>query len=121
MTDKIKTGKDGEMAAEQFLKKCGYKIVERNYRTRSGEIDLIALDNKVIVFVEVKTRTQERYGTPAEAVDSRKQSRMIAASEHYLNAKQAFDASVRFDVVSVIVKDEGWEIELIKDAFGVDG
>ena len=65
-------GKEGEKVAERYLRKKGYRVVERNYRCSAGEVDLIVLDRRVIVFVEVKTRTDHRFGTPLEAVEFQK-------------------------------------------------
>jgi putative endonuclease len=78
-------GQEGERLAEQYLKRKGYKVVERNYRCLSGEVDLIVLDQRVIVFVEVKTRTDDRFGTPFDAVEMRKQQKMIRAAQFFLH------------------------------------
>src|SRR5215471_17059126 len=74
----------GERAAEKFLKRKGYKIVARGLRSRGGELDLVAVDGRTIVFVEVKTRSSGQYGDPSEAVDLRKQKRMTRAALVYL-------------------------------------
>jgi putative endonuclease len=85
-------GKEGEKAAERYLRKKGYRVVERNYRCSAGEVDLIVLDRRVVVFVEVKTRTDHRFGTPLEAVEFRKQQKMIQAAQFFLNRKDSTNA-----------------------------
>jgi len=112
-------GKEGEDRAAKFLKKQGYRILERNYRTRSGEIDLIALHEGTVVFVEVKTRTNEAFGSPELAVNARKQSRMIKAALGYIRYKKLHQVPCRFDVVA-ISSSAGQPVELIQNAFEMD-
>jgi putative endonuclease len=95
------TGFRGERAAEKFLKRRGYKIVARGLRSRGGELDLVAVDGRTIVFVEVKTRTSDRYGAPEEAVDLNKQKRMTRAALMFLKRHGLLECSCRFDVVAV--------------------
>lgn len=95
-------GNFGENAAEKYLRKHGYRIIERNYLIRGGEIDIIAKKDTYTVFVEVKTRQNEHYGTPSEAVTYNKKMRMIKAASVYLMYKEETD--VRFDVMEVFVK-----------------
>jgi len=94
-------GARGEDAAARFLKKLGYVILERGYDSRLGELDIIALDGRTIVFVEVKTRTSADAGHPAEAIDARKQRRMTQAALAYLKAKRLLENSARFDVIAI--------------------
>ena len=110
-------GKEGEKIAEQYLKKKGYKLVARNYRCPVGEIDLIALDRRVIVFVEVKTRTGHGFGTPLEAVEFRKQRKMIQAAEYFLSAKKLHEREARFDVVGISWLQVEPLVEHIQNAF----
>jgi len=112
-------GKQGEDQAAEFLVKRGYKLLERNYRTRSGEIDLIALHQGQVVFVEVKTRTSNAYGAPELAVNHRKQQRMIKAALGYIKYKKLHQVPCRFDVVAITAV-AGNEVELIQNAFEVD-
>ncbi len=112
-------GKEGEDRAAQFLAKKGYKILERNYSTRSGEIDLVALHNGEVVFVEVKTRTSDSYGAPELAVNPRKQLRMIKAALGYIKYKKLHQMPCRFDVVAITTTDEKG-VELIQNAFEMD-
>ena len=106
-------GKVGEKGAEKHLKKLGYKILEKNFTTKIGEIDLIALDGETLVFIEVKTRSSENYGAPSQAVNKLKQEKYYLVATEYLKMKGLFDKECRFDVVEVIFD----QINVIKDAF----
>jgi putative endonuclease len=110
----------GERAAERFLRRCGYTIVERNYRCRVGEIDVIALDGDSVVFVEVKTLSGVRFGEPHDAVGVRKQRQLARVADHYVAARRLEDRDMRFDVVSVAQRGEEFVCELIRDAFDPD-
>lgn len=112
-------GKRGEELAERFLKKKGYKIVERNYRCANGEVDLIALDRRVIVFVEVKTRAAHGYGSPLEAVAFYKQRKMIAAAQYFLHEKKLHQRDARFDVIGISWLGAEPQVEHIQNAFEV--
>jgi putative endonuclease len=94
-------GRRAERAAERFLERRGLRTMARNYRTRMGEIDLIMLDGEELVFVEVRFRSNERFGGGAATVDPRKQRRLVRAAEHYLMQRRKADSPCRFDVVSV--------------------
>lgn len=112
--NKRQTGSSRETEAASYLISQGYQILERNYRCRRGEIDLIARDGRYLVFVEVKYRKNEQSGYPAEAVDSRKQQRIRQAARSYLYCRRyGEDTPCRFDVVGII----GKQITLIRDAF----
>jgi len=110
-------GKEGERIAEQYLKKKGYKLVERNYRCAAGEVDLIVLDRRVIVFVEVKTRTGHGFGTPLEAVQPRKQRKMMLAAQFFLSQKKLHQRDARFDVVGISWPAREPVIEHVENAF----
>ena len=110
-------GKEGERVAEQFLKRKGYVVVERNYRCHGGELDLIVLDRRVVVFVEVKTRTGHGFGSPFEAVEARKQQRMIRAAQFFLSQKRLHQRDARFDVVGVSWPGREPVVEHIENAF----
>ena len=114
---RIILGKQGERLAELFLKKKGYKLVERNYRCAAGELDLIMLDQRVIVFVEVKTRTGIGYGSPLEAVEARKQQKMIYAAQFFVSAKKLSQREARFDVVGISWRGVQPIVEHIENAF----
>jgi putative endonuclease len=110
-------GKAGEDLAAAALKKQGYKILERNYVTPLGEIDLIARQGKTIVIIEVKTRKSTRFGTPQEAVSAAKQTKLRRLADYYLKDKRLTGAPVRFDVVAILLADAGSRMEIIPNAF----
>ena len=99
--DRISLGKSGEDLACRELIRRGYEILARRYRTRIGELDIVARDGRAIVFVEVKTRTTERYGAPAEAVTLHKQAKIRAMAADYVFRRGLGDHPCRFDVVAV--------------------
>jgi len=110
-------GKKGEIDAVRYLKKNGYRIIEKNYRTRLGEIDIIAKDGKTIVFVEVKARRSIRYGHPKWAITPKKKRNMSMVALHYLKSTHQNKAKARFDVVTIHPEENSMRIELIKNAF----
>lgn len=114
---KLLLGKEGERIAELYLQRKGYKLVERNYRCSGGELDLIVLDRRVVVFVEVKTRTGTKFGTPLEAVEFHKQQRMIRAAQFFLAEKNLQQRDARFDVVGVSWPGREPVVEHIENAF----
>jgi len=115
--EKKELGKKGEELALRFLKKRGYRIIEKNYVCKMGEIDIIAKEKDTLVFVEVKTRTSTIFGPPQLAVNPTKQMQLSKVALSYLKAKQLEDIKARFDVVAILLGPKGEEIELIKDAF----
>ena len=110
-------GKEGEQIAEKYLRKKGYRLVERNYRCPAGELDLIALDRRVVVFVEVKTRSDDRFGAPLESVHRRKQQKMIRTALFFLSQHRLHQRDARFDVVGVSFLDGEPVVEHIENAF----
>lgn len=109
-------GKEKEELAAGFLLEKGYRIIERNFRCRAAEIDLIAWDGSILSFIEVKYRSSSRCGDPLEAVGPNKQRKIYEAALFYIARKGvSSDTQMRFDVVSIL-KDE---ITLIKNAFSV--
>ena len=106
-------GNKGENMALKYLKSKGYKIIEQNFTCMLGEIDIMARHDGFLVFVEVKTRTSNMFGRPAEAVDYRKQEKIRKIALYYQRVKGLFSEPVRFDVVEVL----GDEINLIDGAF----
>ena len=114
---KKEIGRKGEELALRFLKKRGYQIIERNYVCKMGEMDIIARDRDILVFVEVKTRTSTTFGPPQLAVNPKKQSQMSKVALYFLKEKKLEDVKARFDVVAILLGARGEEIELIKDAF----
>ena len=110
-------GDHGEDLAAAAMKKQGYKILERNYVTPLGEIDLIARQGKTLVVVEVKTRKTTRFGSPREAVSVTKQQRLRRLADYYLKVKRLSDTPVRFDVVAITLADNVPQVEIIPNAF----
>lgn len=108
----IEFGKIGEEKAVEFLKNNGYKIIERNYRTKIGEIDIIAKHKREIVFIEVKTRSSDDFGIPEESVNERKLKRIEKIAEIYLKRKK-INLPYRFEVLSILKEDENFKIEII--------
>lgn len=95
-------GELGERAAVSYLRRKKYLVVDRNVHFREGEIDIVAVDGRTVVFVEVKTRRSADKGDPWEAVDRAKQGKIISAASIYLNREDLLDQQIRFDIVSVV-------------------
>lgn len=110
------TGKAGEEQAARFLTENGYEIVARNYRHQHAEIDLIAQKGKLLVFVEVKTRTNLSFGNPEEFVSYEKTKLVMKAADHYIFA-QDWQYDIRFDIVSVSMANNKVQVRHIEDAF----
>ena len=106
-------GGKGELKVLKFLKSKGYKILEKNYKTNFGEADIIALKDKVYCFIEVKTRTNLKFGTPAEAVGYRKQNKYRDIANYYVVKNNLEDVEISFIVAEVLDN----EINLILEAF----
>ena len=116
MSDKIQIGKDAEDMAAEFLKTIGYEIVERNFRYRRLEIDLIVRREKWLVFVEVKMRSNDAFGFPEEFVDYQKAKNIVTAAEQYTFDKK-YDGNVRYDVVAISMRNGVPDIKHFEDAF----
>jgi putative endonuclease len=114
-------GDRGEDRAAAFLRKEGYRILERNYRCPLGEMDIIAREGKTIVFVEVKTRSSDRFGSPQAAIGPQKQRRMTAIALCYLKGQGLLGAPARFDVAAVSLGEGGEKITLYRNAFDAVG
>lgn len=120
--ERFSLGKTGEELACSYLQKQGYKIIDRNYRCRSGEIDIIAEDGVVLVFVEVKTRKGESFGHPFEVIGLNKQRKIARSALDYMSVHGIKERDCRFDAVSILVDaHEGVSIELVKNAFEYGG
>ncbi|ACL69497.1 YraN family protein [Halothermothrix orenii] len=107
----------GEKKAVRYLKSKGYQVIKTNYRCLIGEIDIIAIDNNFLVFVEVKTRRSIAYGVPACAVNFDKQKKIRKVARHYLKSNMINKYQIRFDVISIIVKNNRGFLKHIKNAF----
>jgi putative endonuclease len=117
ISDRREFGQKGESIAVRHLKKNGYKILEKNYRTKLGEIDIIAKDKDTIVFVEVKARRSRQFGNPKHAVTPNKQKKISMVALFYLKSTKQTDAKARFDVVAICAEQHENSIEIVKNAF----
>lgn len=113
----LEFGKTAENAAAKFLKAKGYKILERNYKNKFGEIDIIAQQEGAICFVEVKARHSLNLGVPQEAVTIRKQKQICRAAVYYLKSNRLLEQPARFDVLALLYANSQPEISLIRNAF----
>lgn len=110
-------GKKSEDLALAYLRKLRHKPVDRNVRSRIGEVDLVTLDKKTLVFTEVRAKSGLSHGSPEETIDRRKQSRIKKVAETYLYRKGWEDREVRFDVVTLVWDGEAYDLSYYKDAF----
>lgn len=118
--DNIELGQRGEELAANFLQRKGYKLLQRNYRSRFGQIDIIAKEKKYFCFIEVKTRKSSLYGLPKEAVSKFKQRRIARTALTYLKENRLIKTRARFDVISILLDRGSSDIELIKNAFDLE-
>ena len=109
-------GKEGELIAFHFLKESGFNIVATNWRWQKAEVDLVIQEEETVVFVEVKTRSSNKYGSPMDAITPKKQLLLQDAAEAYL-AEHQLDLEIRFDAISIILDEKEGVIEHIKNAF----
>ena len=115
---RISLGKHGEDLAANHLTKKGFTILERNYRQKIGEIDIIARKDKVLVFIEVKTRKSTIFGQPFEAVTPRKQAQLSRVALDYMTRNKVLNHPARFDVVSILIAGDGTAtIEHLRNCF----
>lgn len=113
------TGTIGENLACKYLEENNYKIVERNFRCRQGEIDIIANDKtkNELVFVEVKTRSSLKYGRPCEAVEEKKKKHIKNVANYYNYKNKVKNTAIRFDIIEVFLNNSNYRIEHIMQAF----
>ncbi|MDL2269390.1 YraN family protein [Desulfosarcina sp. OttesenSCG-928-A07] len=116
-TPRQQFGTASEALAASHLRQLGYRILETNYRTRQGEVDIIAEDAEVLVFVEVKARGSFRFGSPKAAVTPTKQRKIALAGLFYMKASGKMGSRIRFDVVAIDTTSGKPEIEVVKNAF----
>lgn len=117
MVSKTQKGTIGEDLAVDYLEKKGYRILQRNYRFEHGEIDIIAEDGNVLVFVEVKARRSIEFGEPEDAVTPRKREKIRSTANGYLFENNIDDKECRFDVIAIDYQGDKTEIRQLKDAF----
>ncbi|WP_299817851.1 YraN family protein [uncultured Pontibacter sp.] len=111
----IRTGQNGEQTAAAYLIELGYTILQRNYRHKRAEIDIIAQQDDVLVFVEVKTRTSATFGYPEMAVSTKKEVQLLAAAEEYIY-QTGWEKEIRFDIIAITLSPQ-LEVHHIMDAF----
>ena len=117
----LRRGRLGERAARRYLQRCGLKFLTANHKARGGEIDLVFRDGQCLVFVEVKTRSDESWTTPADAVDARKRRRLSVAALDYLRRLKGRPVDFRFDFVEVLWREGGaGELRHWPNAFELD-
>ena len=114
MSQRDELGRRGEDAAARYLKRQGYRIIARRERILRGDIDIIALDGRTVVFVEVRSRSDTSHGHPVETIDQRKQRRLVDLANAYIRRQRLEDCSVRIDVVTVTFEQpppsRGWQL-----------
>lgn len=107
-------GREGEDEAVKYLEKKGYRVIERNFLCRQGEIDIIAIDNNYIVFIEIKTRTSNEYGLPSESVTTKKIKHIKKAIQYYLYKRNLENENIRVDVIEIYAKEGKYLINHIR-------
>jgi len=116
--NRITLGNDGEQLAAQYLLHKGYTILEKNFRTRCGEIDIVAKDGNTMIFVEVKTRTSESHGSPFHSITPRKMKQISKVALEYLSKHDLFENDARFDVIAILQLKSGSTVtEHLTNAF----
>lgn len=116
MADHNNFGIQGEIIARNYLIKEGYKILEKNWRYRKAEIDIIATKNNTLAIVEVKTRSSDYYGNPQDFINEKKIKLLVEAANEYV-IKNNLDVEVRFDIIAILGKKENFNIEHLESAF----
>ncbi len=118
MKTNLSKGKQGESLARDYILNKGYKILEMNYTSKIGEIDIIALDKDILAFIEVKTRSNINFGYAYEAVNYKKQKKIINTSYIYIKHKNIKNIQIRYDIIEIYL-GKHTDINHIKDAFGL--
>ncbi|HDQ41495.1 MAG TPA: YraN family protein [Desulfonatronum sp.] len=113
----LNRGRAGEDAAVRFLEKSGYVVLERNWRCKAGEVDIICLHRETVVFVEVRTRAEPAMVSPAQSVNRAKVIRLFKAASRFLSLRQWWEKPCRFDLIAVVDTGQGARLEHITDAF----
>ncbi len=120
MAEHNNLGRKGEDLAKQHLENAGYEILDENWRFGKAEVDLIAYQNKTIIFVEVKTRTGNAFGEPEDFVDFAKQKLLVSAADEFIELMD-FKGEARFDIVAILFDKQGnYRLNHIQDAFWPD-
>ena len=114
-----KTGNYGEKLAVSFLLKNKYKVIETNFRTRFGEIDIVCKKNNQIIFVEVRTKTNVNFGAPEESVNRKKQEKLILMANQYLSAKKMLHSSFRIDGIFIVIEQDKTDIRHLENIINI--
>lgn len=114
---KMKLGRQGEDIAAQYLQGQGYRLLQRNFRSRCGEIDIICADKQTIIFVEVKTRTSSKFGSPEESITRTKQQHIYKAAFTFMEGYPHHFKDIRFDAIGIYIEDGKPRINHIMGAF----
>lgn len=117
MDSTVSTGKQAELLACQYLQENKLKLIIKNFHCRRGEIDLIMSDKDTLVFIEVRYRKNDRFGSALESVNHKKQAKIVITAEHYLQQSTQFFSGYRFDVIAISPTQQSHEIIWVKDAF----
>lgn len=118
-SDRIQTGRAGEEAAREYLKKIGYRIIETNYRCPLGEIDIVARDNQTIIIIEVRAKTNTRYGLPEESLTNNKARRLKRLALYYLQSVFGTEVPCRIDFISVMLSEEDLRVIKLRHIRGI--
>ena len=116
MSTHLELGNRGESLAEKYLFEIGYQILERNWRFSRAEVDIIAKDGEILVFVEVKTRSSEVFGKPEESISPKKEALLKDAAAVYME-QIGHEWEIRFDIISILIKGDGYSFNHFEDAF----
>ena len=117
MARHIDIGQRGEAIARTYLEQKGYKILAANWRYRRAEVDLIAMEGPILVFIEVKTRSNDAYGEPEQGITARKEQMLTSAAHAYIEQTEHED-EIRFDIISILYLDEqSYSVRHLEDAF----
>lgn len=107
----------GEEIACEYLEEIGIDVIDRNYYTNSGEIDIIAKEKNEYIFIEVKTRLSKKYGTPIESINQRKQKNFVSASKYYIHMNKLENKFIRFDVIEIYINGPKRLINHVRNVF----
>lgn len=121
ITPSRRRGDLGEDAAMRYLEEKGFRVLDRNWRYRQWELDLVCRDGDTVVFVEVKTRKAGTMGTPADGLDRKKQARLVKAASQYLTRNDLWDEPCRFDLAGVVDTGRSMDVQHIENAFDLSG
>lgn len=117
MSGRIKLGQMGERKAADYLARKGYRIIERNYKCKVGELDIIAMEGRTLIFVEVKTRSNLSYGMPCESINRTKKGHILRTARYYIQFNNFESLDTRIDVIEVLLMESDFYINHIENAF----